>query len=77
MAGRLADNKHRLCIDLLAEVVDGRCLRKAGLGVPELVFPAGVALVIGFSVADSSCLLPQGVGDGGIQLHPARFMRKS
>lgn len=52
----IGDNKHRLCIDLLAEVVDGEGLAKAGLGVPE-VFPAGVALVIGFSVADSSCLL--------------------
>ena len=67
----VGDDKHRLCIDLLAEIVDGKGLAKAGLGVPE-VFPAGVALVIGFSVADSPCLLlPQGVGDGGIQLHPA------
>ena len=67
----VGDDEHRLCIDLLAEVVDGKGLAKAGLGVPE-VFPAGVALVIGFGVADSSCLFfPQGVGDGGIQLHPA------
>ena len=67
----VGDDEHRLCIDLLAEVVDGKGLTKAGLGVPE-VFSAGVALVIGLGVADSPCLLlPQGVGDGGIQLHPA------
>ena len=67
----VGDDKHRLCIDLLTEIVDGKGLAKAGLGVPE-VFPAGVALVIDFSVADSPCLFfPQGVGDGGIQLHPA------
>ena len=31
-----------------------------------------MALVIGLGVADSPCLLlPQGVGDGGIQLYPA------
>ena len=67
----VGDDEHRLCIDLLAEIVDGKGLAKAGLGVPE-VFPAGVALVIDFGVADSPCLLlPQGVGDGGIQLHPA------
>ena len=67
----VGDDEHRLCIDLLAEVVDGKGLAKAGFGVPE-VFPAGVALVIGFGVANSPCLFfPQGVGDGGIQLHPA------
>lgn len=63
----VGDDEHRLRIDLLAEIVDGKGLAKAGLGVPE-VFPAGVALVIDFSVADSPCLLlPQGVGDGGIR----------
>ena len=67
----VGDDKHRLCIDLLAEIVDGKGLAKAGLGVPE-VFSAGVALVIDFGVVDSPCLFfPQGVGDGGIQLHPA------
>ena len=67
----VGDDEHRLCIDLLAEIVDGKGLAKAGLGVPE-VFPAGVALVIGLGVADSPCLFfPQGVGDGGIQLHTA------
>ena len=67
----VGDDEHRLCIDLLAEIVDGKGLAKAGLGVPE-VFPAGVALVIGLGVMDSPCLFfPQGVGDGGIQLHPA------
>ena len=67
----VGDDEHRLCIDLLAEIVDGKGLAKAGLGVPE-VFPAGVALVIGLGVMDSPCLLlPQGVGDGSIQLHPA------
>ena len=67
----VGDDKHRLCIDLLTEVVDGKGFAKAGLGVPE-VFSAGVVQVIGFGVADSPCLLlPQGVGDGGIQLHPA------
>ena len=51
----VGDDKHRLCIHLLAEVVDGKGLAKAGLGVPE-VFPAGVALVIDFGVVDSPCL---------------------
>jgi hypothetical protein len=56
---------------VIGEDEEGESLAKAGLGVPE-VFPAGVALVIGLGVADSPCLLlPQGVGDGGIQLHPA------
>ena len=69
--GAVGDDEHRLCIHLLAEIVDGKGLAKAGLGVPK-VFSAGVALVIGLGVADSSCLFfPQGVGDGGIQLHPA------
>ena len=67
----VGDDEHRLCIDLLAEIVDGKRFAKAGLGVPE-VFSAGVALVIDFGVVDSPCLLlPQGIGDGGIQLHPA------
>lgn len=67
----VGDDEHRLCIDLLAEVVDGEGLAKVGLGVPE-IFPAGVALVIGLGVADSPFLFfSQGVGDGGIQLHPA------
>ena len=67
----VGDDKHRLCIDLLAEVVDGKGFAKAGLGVPE-VFPAGVALTIGFGLRHGLCLLlPQGVGDGSIQLYPA------
>ena len=41
-------------------------------GVAFQSITPGVALVIGLSVADSPCLFfPQGVGDGGIQLHPA------
>ena len=69
--GAVGDDEYRLCIHLLAEVVDGEGLAKAGLGVPE-VFPAGVALVIGFGLRHGLCLLlPQSVGDGGIQLYPA------
>ena len=73
----VGDDEHRLCIDLLAEIVDRKGLAKAGLGVPE-VFPAGVVQVIGLGVADSPCLFfPQGVGDGASSCTLPRFMRKS
>ena len=69
--GAVGDDKHCLCIHLLAEIIDGEGLAKAGLGVPQKL-PAGVALTIGFGLCHGLCLLlPQGVGDGGIQLYPA------